>query len=63
MICVCIALSLTKYIPMVQTTDFALAEKARDYIKKWCAKPGDVISIVSGSDDYGVEAAENYRWE
>ena len=48
---------------MVQTNDFSLAQKARDYIKTHCAKPNDIITIVSGSDDYGVEPAENYLWE
>lgn len=61
--CVAIATSPITYIPMVQTNDFSLAQKARDYIKTHCAKPNDVITIVFGSDDYGVEPAENYLWE
>ena len=61
--CVAIALSPIKFIPLVQTKDFELAKKAQAFIKKWCAKPGDVITIVSGSDDYGAEPAENYSWK
>ena len=60
--CVAIALSPIEFIPLVQTEDFSLAEKAMDYIKQHCSKPGDVVTIVSGSDDYGAEAAENYSW-
>lgn len=59
--CVCIAKSLTTFIPIVQTNNFKLAEKARDYIKSLA--PDDVISIVSGSDDYGCDRAEDYTWE
>ena len=59
--CVAIAKSLTAFIPVVQTNNFKLAEKARDYLKKLC--PNDIFTIVFGSDDYGVEPAENYLWE
>ena len=59
--CIAIAKSLTTYIPICQTNNFKLAEKAVDYLKK--LDPSTVFTIVFGSDDYGVEAAENYLWE
>lgn len=59
--CVAIAKSLTTYIPVVQTHNLSLAEKARDYLKR--LDPSSVFVIVFGSDDYGVESAENYLWE
>ena len=59
--CVAIAKSLTTFIPLVQSDDVKLIQRARDYIAKMTSK--DVISIVSGSDDYGCPRAEEYLWE
>lgn len=59
--CVAIAKSLTTFIPIVQSNDVKLIQKARNYIAK--ISPKDIISIVSGSDDYGCPRAEEYLWE
>lgn len=61
MTCVVLSKSLTTFIPIVKSTNFALCEKARDYIRKMC--PNDSINLVFGSDDYPCERAEDYLWE
>jgi len=59
--CIAIAKSPTTFIPICQTKDWNLAQKALDYLKR--LDSSTVFSIVSGSDDYHVDPAENWSWD
>lgn len=63
MTCVAIVKSPISFIPIVQTNDTKLAMKVLDWFMKYASQDGTVFSLVSGSDDYGVDPAESYLWD
>ncbi len=63
MTCIAIAKSLISFVPIVQTNDTKLAHKVLGWFKKNHSQDGTIFTLVSGSEDYGVEPAESYLWD